>query len=124
MREGRLWPSEAEYAWVDYWSAGSLGFCVAVVQGLSPNEVLSRQVPNPPTGIVSVGEARRWAQPRALPHYGTSIEAGELEGWSLSVEFNGYHATLEHVLSRLSERGAAAVIYASVNADMSFQWTV
>jgi hypothetical protein len=38
--------------------------------------------------------------------------------------FNGYHATLEHVLSRLSEQGATAVIYASVNADMSFQWAV
>ena len=124
MREGRPWPSEVDYAWVDDWSPRSLGFCVAVIQGFSPNEVLARQAPNPPTGLVSVDEARRWAQARTLPHYGTSIEAGDLEGWSLSVEFNGYHATPEHVLNRLSERGAAAVIYASVNADMSFQWAV
>jgi len=80
MREGWPWPSEADYARADDWSAGSLGFCVAIVQGLSPNEVLARQVPNPPTGLVSVDEARRWAQARTLPHYGTSIEGAIWRG--------------------------------------------
>src|SRR5262249_3533480 len=69
------------------WMIGLRGRWVSVGQLLgvqSPNEVLSRQVSNPPTGVVSVDEARRWVQAQTLPRYRTSIEARELDGWSLS----------------------------------------
>ena len=115
------WPTEADYAWVDDWQEA---FCVALVHVRTPQEVLSRLMPEPPTGIVSVEEARRWAEAQGPPHYGTSIEAGTLGDWTLAVELLGYHATLQHVLRRLAEGTAAVVVYRSVNADMSFQWAV
>ena len=46
--------------------------------------------------------------------------SGRVGGVSLSVEFNGYRATLEYVLSRLSARGAAAAIYASSQRGHEF----
>ena len=116
------WPSEADYRWVEDWE--TLGFCIALVKSRTPQEVLSDLVIAPPTGIVSVDEARRWAYAQTGPSYGTAIEAGEVGGWTLAVEFNGYQATMDNVLRRISNGTTAVVLYRSVNADMSLQWAL
>jgi hypothetical protein len=117
-------PTEVDYAWVDSWPEASPDFCVVMVRGLAPEEVLTRMLPNAPIGIVSVSEARRWAEAQSLPNYGTSVEAVGLGGWSLAVEVNGYHATLEHVISRLAKGGAAATIYTGFNGPKPSNWHV
>jgi len=118
------WPTEADYAWIENWEARELGFCVALVRGRTPADVLSRLVSDPPTGIVSVEEARRWAEAQTLPDYGTTIEAGTVGDWAVAVELNGYRATLEPVLRSISEDTVAIVVFCNVNAVMSFQWAV
>lgn len=65
---------------------------------------------------------RDWAAQQDYQHYGTAVEAGEISGWTVIVELNGYQATLPVLLQALSEGGEAVVIYQNVNGLASFQY--
>jgi Family of unknown function (DUF6461) len=110
------------YDWIEEWH--DWGCCIALVDGLKPEEALRRLVHRPMTTVGRVDVARAWAERQDGPNYGCSIEATTLDGWTVIVESNGYQATLEESLRRLSKGTRAAVVYWSVNMDMSFQWAI
>jgi len=51
--------------------------------------------------------------------YGSAVEAQEKDGWTVTLELNGFEATLPEVVSRISEVSNAVVVYRSVNLDCS-----
>jgi hypothetical protein len=111
------------YEWIEgEWQ--SLGCCIALAEGLTPDEALRRLVIRSSTEIDRPEVVRRWAQAHDLPDYGTSVEAATLEGWAVIVEPIGYQATLAEPLARLSAGTRTGVVYWSVNADMAFLWAV
>jgi hypothetical protein len=114
------------YSWAeDNNGPFAYGACVALVRGSTPSEVLDLIVEQRATPVTSAAQAREWAA--SVPHdgpkgYGTAIEAGAIEGWTLVYEENGYAATDPAVLCALSRNGEAVVIYTNVNAVSSFQY--
>lgn len=110
------------YAWVEDWEGG--GFCVAVVKTASARDVLSGMVVDPATPIGSAAETREWAWEQRIPAYATAVEATELEDWVVTVEGNGFLATQDDVICRLSELGPAIALYRNVSAVMRFVYAV
>lgn len=93
-----------------------------LVKGCSPARALEllparRAIPVAPAQAV-----RDWAAEQDYQHYGAAVEAGEIGGWTVVVELNGYQSTLPDFLEALSEAGEAVVIYQNVNALSSFQY--
>jgi uncharacterized protein DUF6461 len=114
---------QSSYEWAESdWQ--SLGCCIAVAEGISADEALRRLVTLPATEFDSPAVVRRWAEGPRLPDYATSVEATTLEGWAVLIEANGYQATLAEPLGRLTAGTRGGVVYWSVNADMSFIWSV
>lgn len=108
----------ARYAWVEEWEGE--GFCVALVEATNARDVLAAMVPEPAIPIGQARDVRAWAREQQLPHYATAVEATELGAWVVSVEGNGFLATLDAVLHRLSEKRKAVVLFRNVNALMRF----
>lgn len=111
-----MWPTETDYLWADGWE--DLGFCLALVKGSSPEEVLGRMVPEPPCPLGAAPAVRAWAGEHQLPDYANAIEAGALDGWVVTFEANGFQATLDEVVARLSSNGQAVVVFRNVNCVM------
>ena len=120
MSDGVGWRAEARYAWVDGWNA----FCVALVEATSPEGVLEKMVGGCGTGIVSVAKARKWASEETVPDHRSVIAAGILGGWVVTVEANGYQATLREVVRRMSEGSRAIVLFRNVHGHMRFLYAV
>jgi uncharacterized protein DUF6461 len=59
-----------------------------------------------------------------FPSPSSSVLADEVDGGVLVAENNGWHGTSIDLLRRLSDRGHAASLYRSVNADMAFSYAV
>lgn len=108
----------ARYAWVEEWEGE--GFCLALVEATSARDVLAAMVPDPAVPIGRAQDVRAWAREQQLPRYATAVEATELGSWVVSVEGNGFLATLDAVLRRLSEKRRAIVLFRNVNAVMRF----
>ena len=108
----------AGYAWVEEWEGE--GFCLALVEAASARDVLAAMVPDPAVPIGPARDVRAWAREQQLPRYATAVEATELGPWVVSVEGNGFLATLDAVLRRLSEKRRAIVLFRNVNAVMRF----
>lgn len=117
-----LRPEAAAYLWIDDWQA--TGCCIALAKDVSPEEALSRLVTSPKTPVGPVEAARSWAESHAHPAYGNSVEATTIGDWVIVIEINGYQATLDEPLSRLSQGTSAVVVYWNVNAMMGFYWWV
>lgn len=93
-----------------------------MVQGQSPERVLTTIVEDPPTGIVHVPQARTWAEAHADP--GSTIEAAVLNGWTVVVEPFGILVSLPQVITKLSVGSRVVAIGSTVNADTSFYWAI
>lgn len=106
------------YAWVENWEGN--GFCVALVEATSARDVLAAMVPDPAVPIGPARDVRAWARAQRLPHYANAVEATELGPWVVAIEGNGYLATLDDVLGRLSDHRTAIVLFRNVNAVMRF----
>ena len=109
-------PTETDYPWADGWE--DLGFCVALVECGSPEDVLSRLVPDPAHPLGAAPAVRAWAREHQLPDYANAIEATRVDGWVVTFEANGFQATLDKVVTRLSSGGRAVVVFRNVNAVM------
>ena len=111
------------YAWTES-DHGPLEFgaAVALVKGCSPARALDVLGARRATQVAPASAVRDWAAQQDYQHYGTAVEAGEIGGWTVVVELNGYQATLPGLLEALSEGGEAVVIYQNVNGLASFQY--
>jgi hypothetical protein len=103
---------------------GEYGFCVSFVEATEPEAVLDKMVGGCGTGIVSVAEAREWATKQKGPDYGSVIEAGIANGWVVTVEENGYTATLPDVVGRISKGTRAIVVFRNIHDHASFLYAV
>lgn len=111
------------YAWTETaMSIMSSGACVALIRGCPPARALAVLVPSPATEIGSAEAMREWAYRQDYRHYGTAVEAGDRDGWTLVVEINGFQATRRELLETLARDGEAVVIYRNVNAVSSFAY--
>lgn len=117
-----LSPEEAAYSWIEDWQG--IGTCIALVKDVSAEEALARLVTKPKTPVGPVEQVRAWAEGHQYPAYGNSVEATTVGDWAVIVEINGYQATLDEPLARLSKGTRAAVVYWNVNALMGFYWSV
>lgn len=120
MLDGAGWRDQAQCAWVERWNS----FCVAFVEGAAPEAVLQKMVGDSATGIVSVAEAREWASEQTVPNDRSVIEAGVGGGCVVTVEANGYHATLPEVVARISKGSRAIVAFRNVHGHTSFLYAV
>lgn len=120
MADGVVWPTEADYAWAE----GREAFCVSFVEAGTPEAVLEEMVGGCGTGIVSIGEARKWASEQVAPDSGSAIEAGVVGGWVVTVEANGYTATLADVVRRISKGSRAIVVFRNIHAHTTFLYAV
>lgn len=118
MRSAAGRASARDYAWVKEWEAN--GYCVALVDAGSASDVLAAMVPHPEVPIGSAPEIRAWAAEQQLPHYATAVEATELGTWVVSVESNGFLATQDDALRRLTQGRTAIVLFRNVNSVMRF----
>lgn len=118
LRSGSGRATARDYAWVQEWEGN--GYCVALVEAPRASDVLVAMLPDPPMPIGKAPEVRAWAREQGFPHYATAVEATELGGRVVSFEGNGYLATLDDVLRRLTERRTAIVLFCNVNAVMRF----
>jgi hypothetical protein len=100
----------------------AVGAAVALVKSCSPARALDVLGAERATQAGSAQAVRDWAGRQDYQHYGTAVEAGDIGGWTLIVELNGYRATLPELLEALSQGGEAVVVYQNVNALTSFQY--
>ncbi len=119
MSDGTGWPTEAENSWAE-----GDAFCMTFVEAAAPKAVLERMVGGCGTGIVSIAEARKWASEQAAPDYGSVIEAGSVGGWAVTIEANGYTATLPEVVRRISEGSRAIVMFRNLHGHATFLYAV
>jgi hypothetical protein len=110
MSDGNGWPTEAEYSWAE-----ADAFCITFVEAAATVAVLERMVGGCSTGIVSIAEARKWAWAQAAPDYGSVIQGGSVGGWAVTVEGNGYTATLPEVVRRISKGSRAIVVFRNIH---------
>lgn len=110
--------SARDYAWVSQWEVN--GYCVALVEAAHASDVLAAMVADPAVPNGKAREIRAWAREQELPHYATAVEATELGTWVVSVESNGFLATQDDVLRRLTEGRSAIVLFRNVNSVMRF----
>jgi hypothetical protein len=111
------------YAWTGFdHGPFTLGAAVALVKGCSPERALEVLGAGRATPVASARTVREWADQQDYQNYGTAVEAGEISGWTLVVELNGYQATVPELLEQLSQDGEAVVIFQNVNALSSFQY--
>lgn len=119
MSDGTGRPTEAECPW-----AQGEGFCMTFVEAAAPEAVLERMVDGCGSGVVSIDEARTWASEQAVPEYCSVIEAGSVGGWAVTLEANGYTATLPDVVRRVSEGSRAIVVFRDIYAHADFLYAV
>lgn len=110
------WPTETDYLWADGWE--DLGFCVALVESSSPEDVLGRLVPDPAHPLGFAPAVREWAREHQIPDYANAIEATAVDGWVVTFEANGFQATLDTVVARVSSGRRAVVVFRNVNVVM------
>lgn len=110
----------SRYAWVEEWEDAGAGYCVALVEAASARDVLAAMVPEPAMPVGQARDVRAWAREQQLPHYANAVEATEFGRWVVSFESNGFLATLDHVLRRLSDHRTAIVLFRNVNSVMRF----
>lgn len=121
MADGAQWSTAADYAWAE----GRDAFCVSLVEATSPKAVLRKMmVAGSATGLVSVAKARAWASSQIGPDDGSVIEAGIVGGWVVTVEANGYQATLPAAVHRISVGSRAVVVFRSVHGHTRFLYAV
>lgn len=114
------WPTEADYAWAE----GRDAFCVSFVEAMSPEAVLEKMVGGCGTGIVTAAEAREWVSDQTELDYGSAIEPGMGGGWVVTVEANGYQATLPEVVRAISKGSRAIVVFGNIHAHTRFLYAV
>ena len=115
--------SDDPYAWTESdYGPFAIGAAVALVKGCSPARALDVLGARRATQVAPARAIRDWVTQQDYQHYGTAIEAGEVGGWTLVIELNGYQATLPDVLKTLSDGGEVVVIYRNINALSSFQY--
>jgi hypothetical protein len=119
MSDGNGWPTEAEYSWAE-----ADAFCITFVEAAATVAVLERMVGGCSTGIVSIAEARKWAWAQAAPDYGSVIQGGSVGGWAVTVEGNGYTATLPEVVRRISKGSRAIVVFRNIHGHAAFLYAV
>lgn len=93
--------------WIDDYRSG--GFCIALVEGLTPESVLEAYG-------VDAGEVRPmdledtldWIDEEELDEYAPLVRAGQLGSWSFAFESPGFQGIRSPVLRRLSQHGRAA----------------
>jgi hypothetical protein len=111
------------YAWTEAGDGPfALGATVTLVRNCSPERALEVLAPRRATPVAPAQVVRDWAEQQDYQNYGTAVEAGEIGGWTVVVEFNGYQATDRTLLEELSQDGEAVVIFRNVNAVSSFQY--
>jgi uncharacterized protein DUF6461 len=121
VADGEQWSTGADYAWAE----GRDAFCVSLVEATSPEAVLRKMmVDGSATGFVSVAEARAWASRQIGQDDGSVIEAGIVGGWVVTVEANGYQATLPAAVHRISVGSRAVVVFRNVHGHTSFLYAV
>lgn len=119
MRAARIARVTADrYAWVEHWEGE--GFCVALVEATNARDVLTDMLPDPALPIGKAPEVRAWAAEQRFPHYANAVEAADLGAWVVSFESNGFLATQDDVLRRLTQGRKAIVLFRNVNAVMRF----
>ncbi len=115
--------SDGPYAWTEAdHGPFEFGAAVALVKGCSPARALDVLGARRATQVAPARAMRDWAAQQDYQHYGTAVEAGEVSGWTVVIELNGYQATLPEPLEALSDDGEAVVIYQNVNGLASFQY--
>lgn len=111
------------YAWTESDDGPfALGAVVALVKSCSPARALAVLGARRATQVAPARIVRDWADQQDYEHYGTAVEAGEIGGWTIVVELNGYQATVPELLEDLSQDGEAVVIFRNVNALSSFRY--
>ena len=121
MADGARWPTEADYAWAE----GRDAFCVSLVEATSSEAVLRKMmVDGSATGFVSVANARAWASRQIGQDDGSVIEAGIVGRWVVTVEANGYQATLPAAVHRISVGSRAVVVFRNVHGHTRFLYAV
>lgn len=115
--------SDDPYAWTEAdHGPFEFGAAVALVKGCSPARALDVLGARRATQVAPARAMRDWAAQQDYQHYGTAVEAGEVSGWTVVIELNGYQATLPEPLEALPDDGEAVVIYQNVNGLASFQY--
>ena len=99
-------------------------YCVTVVRGITPAEVLGLLQAEVRGNCVGVRALDEHAHKAAQVHRGSHgyLGVAPLGGWSVMVEPNGYLGTLDGVLSRLSAGRTAVSHFCNVNAVDHFNW--
>ncbi|MEV6108799.1 DUF6461 domain-containing protein [Streptomyces sp. NPDC051940] len=99
-------------------------YCLTLVRGLTPQEALEAFGAQPRDRGRGVRTVEEFAYEAWNTHDGQQgyVAAAALGDWTVAVEPNGYLATLDSVLDRLSAGRTLVSLYRNVNAVTAFRW--
>lgn len=102
------------FAWADEVPA----LCLTFAEGMSPAQVESELGGDPATRRTATFAEAADAQDFAAERF--AVQFGEVDGWTVVVEPNGYVCSQDAVLRALSANGRAAMVFWNVNRDSRF----
>lgn len=116
----------AEYSWIDSWANGLLtvGYCVILINELSPATVLDR-LDVTERAVIKGAAATNGPALAAWDNHGGRgcyVAVTEVSGWALMVEINGWLGSDPAVLVPLSAGTTIVSHYRNVNALDQFTW--
>ncbi|MEI6666485.1 MAG: DUF6461 domain-containing protein [Chloroflexota bacterium] len=100
------------------WAAEIPALCLTFLEGMSPAEVESQLCGDPTTRHTATFAEAADAQDYAAERF--ALQFGEVDGWTVIVEPNGYVCSQDAVLEALSANGPAAMVFWNVNMDSRF----
>lgn len=106
--------TNSEFAWVGEVPA----LCLTFVEGLAPAQVEAELGAEAQSRRSTTFEQAADAQDFAAEKF--AVQLGEVDGWTVVVEPNGYICSQDQVLTKLAAKGRAVMVFWNVNMDSRF----
>lgn len=100
------------------WAVDVPAVCLTFVEGMSPAQVEAALGGDPATRRTASFAEAADAQDFAAERF--AVQFGEVDGWTVVVEPNGYVCSQDAVLQTLSAHGRAVTVFWNVNMDSRF----
>lgn len=115
----------ADYAWLqEQYEPLMEAYCVTLVEGLGPEELLRalRAEPRTPVAVTGVGGLAEPAHDLFQDGDALFVGVAPVDGWSLMVEYNGYLGVTDKAMLPVSRGRSVVSHFLNVNAVDRFTW--
>jgi hypothetical protein len=117
--------ASSDYGWTAGWHGWPIGaYCLTLLRGLTPLEVLDRLNVKNRTRIAGAGAIIEPSIDAWGTHGGAElfVAVTETDGWSVMVEQNGFIGVTDHIMTAVSKGTKTVSHFRNINALDRFLW--